>query len=258
LASLWVAEIVPNCSWLDSLCNRSSGFDVRLWREEEDSCPPSYFWASPHLDVLDDFESVMHRAAGLRALWHGALFVTYGLEYSPLRLNYLHRENHRNVPIEEGDPLSFPFASELLQRSWQRTKNAQDPMQDQTDILLALARYDEGARHRLQALGNEGPTNVSLFRLYDDMKRIQKWSDTEIDQQGDAEEPVTQRFRATANNPLHSGAASRHGGSGSPPMSKKPTDIREAGPIILEAYRKYLNVKARELDLESRVSEGNP
>jgi hypothetical protein len=255
---LWVAEIVPSYSWLDSLCNRSSGFDVRLWKEEEDSCPPSYFWASPHLDALDDFKSVMHRAAGLRALWHGALFVTYGLEYSPLKLRFLCRDNHRNVPIEEGDPLSFPFACELLQQSWQRSQNAQNPMESETDIFLALARYDEGVRHRLQALGKEGPTNISLFRLYEDMTKIQKWSDIEIDQKGDAKVPVTKRFRATVNNPRDSGPASRHGGAGSPPMSEKPTDIREAGPVILEAYRRYLNVKAHELNLESRVSEGNP
>jgi hypothetical protein len=254
LASLWVAEVVANSSSLDSLSEQSSGFDVRLWREDEDSRPTCYFWASPHLDVLTDAELVRHRAAALRAVWHGAQYVAFGQDYSPLRIGSLRHDLHGMADIEMGDPYSFPYAPEVLTRRWQETSIVGDPLKGMVDFCLALARHDQGSRERIQALGIEGPTYTSLFRLYEDMTKIEKWSDARIDREGGAPHPVATRFRATANNPFHSGAASRHGGPGSPPMSQRPVTLREAGPVMLKAYARYLVARGTQINLRALVS----
>lgn len=254
MASLWFAEVVANSSSLDSLAEQSSGFDVRLWREEEDSRPPSYFWASPHLDVLTDAQLVQDRAAGLRAVWNGAQYVAFGLDHSPLRIGCLRHDIHGIADLELGDPYSFPYAPELLTRKWQNAPITGDPLKSMVDFCLALARYDQGSRERLQALGIEGPTYTSLFRLYEDMTKIQKWNDARIDQEGGASHSIATRFRATVNNPFHSGAASRHGGPGSPPMSQPPVNLREAGPVLLRAYARYLVARSAQINLRSLVS----
>lgn len=254
MASQWIAEVVANSSSLDSLARRSSGYDVRLWAEHEDGRPPAYYWASPHLDVLTDPLSVQNRAAGLRALWHGVLHVVAGMQYSPLRIGALVHDNGLRADIELGDPYSCPYEPQLLDVGWQATPDARNPLDNMVDRALALARHDRGSRERLKALGIEGPTLTSLFRLYEDMAKIGRWDDARIDREGGATSSLAERFRGTVNNPLHSGAASRHGGPGSKPMSKPAVTLNEAGPVILKAYRSYLTARADQVGLEQLVS----
>ncbi|MBX6743396.1 MAG: hypothetical protein IRY87_15285 [Acetobacteraceae bacterium] len=254
VTSRWVGQILANSSFLDSLAERSAGFDVRLWAEHEDDRPPAFFWASPHLDVLTDPILVRNRAAGLRALWHGVLYVVIGFDYSPLRVSSLSDEHNRLADIELGDPYTQPYAPELLGVGWRATFDARDPLANAVDLALALARYDHGSRDRLQALGIEGPTLTSLFRLYEDMTKVERWDDDRVDREGDAKAPVAKRFRGTVNNPFHSGAASRHGGPGSSPMAQTPVTLAEAAPVILKAYHRYLLARAASMDLAKLVS----
>ncbi|MHB8286058.1 MAG: hypothetical protein ACYDD1_15470 [Caulobacteraceae bacterium] len=252
MGSDWVADITANSWRLDNLAHRSTGYDVRLWVEEDDSAPRFYFWASPHLDVSTDVKVVQDRAAALRALWHGVLYVHYE-NYTPLRLSVLHRDNCPIADFELGDPNSDPFAPEVLSRPRRKLPSWENPLDDNVELAMALARHDLGVRHRLQALGISGVTMPTLFLLHDDMAKVAKWSNDDIDKYGEADTPVAQRFQATVNNPTASGPQSRHGGPGTKPSKAAPASLAEARPVILKAYGRYLMKRADDIGLAQLV-----
>ena len=252
MGSEWVADITANSWILDGLAHSSTGYDIRVWSEEEDSRPTVFFWSSPHLDMSTDIKVVQDRAAALRALWNGVLYVTYE-DYSPLRLSVLNRDDHGHADFELGDAYSNPFAPEVLTQPRRSLSKWESPLEKTVDLFLALARHDQGACHRLQALGVTGVTLSSLFLLYDDMTKIAKWNDAEIDKQGKAPAPVTERFRATVNNPTDGGAQSRHGGPGTKAAKAGPVTLKEAAPVILRAYGRYLLKRADDIGLAGLV-----
>jgi hypothetical protein len=230
----------------------ASGYDMQVWIEEVHDTEGEVLWSSPHLDGLTSQTDVQDRAAALKALWDGGIYLYRGGGHVPRGPGLLHHDTLGNADVSMGDWTVDPFDRTLVAKAPGTRKKFRDPTKLWPDYAWALAAHDPLVLERLKGLGRYGLTYGELFKLYEDL-RAAGWSDQFIDSTGGATaaSSVSSRLRATANNPTVSGAASRHGGVGTPPSRLPPVSEADAAPVLLKAYRHLLAIRGAAINLDA-------
>lgn len=232
----------------------ASGYDIQVWIDEVHDTEGEVLWSSPHLDSLTNPTDVQDRAAALKAIWDGGIYLYRGTSYKPRGPGVLHCEHVGTADVSLGDWTVDPFDRNLVAQAPGMRRTFRSPTKYWPDYAWALAAHDSNVCERLRGLGHYGITYVELFKLYEDLKAA-GWSDQVIDSVGaaPANGNVTSRLRATANNPTVSGSASRHGGPGTAAPRSAPISVEDAAPVLLKAYRQLLATKGAAINLDELI-----
>jgi len=246
----WAYIISGNFSWFNSFAERMSGPDVSIIIDYEDDKPPAYAWSSPHLSELDDPQEVADRAAAIKAIFDGALYIQYGDDYRSINLQELvHLPDENRVRRLVGNVLASPFSRKYQEWSYARQpRNC--PFNCFASAMLFLSRHDENSRGMLQFLGSNGVTWISLYALLDFIKQG-GWNDAKIATESKSSQSEIKRFTQTANNFSAIGPLARHGEKGWKPPEIIMT-LSEAEGIILPAAKSFLLDKCTQLRLKPR------
>ena len=78
----WWYWIHPNTSWFGSFARHFLSPDIAIWAEDTDGEPQHFAWASCHLSDAATPDELADRSAALKVLFDGAMYLSYGTEYS--------------------------------------------------------------------------------------------------------------------------------------------------------------------------------
>ncbi|MBL8554037.1 MAG: hypothetical protein JNL41_07145 [Phenylobacterium sp.] len=228
---LFGSNLIAGLSW--SL----HGPDIAILRYEEDDRPPVYFWSSVHLDELTPGPELFARAAALKVVFDGALYLLTS-SYRPDRLGDLYdMRSDKRVSAYEVAAGGDPFSSTIVRRPLD--KDARRLVSDQMlEGAIYLARSDLAVRGMLTVLGTHGLTYASLYQLMDFLK-THGMSEDDIVAAAGSTKAELKRFTHTANNFAAIGPAGRHGDLGYQPP-RKPMTIDEASALILPAAQRFI------------------
>jgi len=243
----WRYPILSSYSWLDSFAQDHYDLDIDILIEFHDDAPSQYEWSSRHLNDLDCPQEVTNRAAALKALMDGGLFIIRGMSYSPMRFGQLIDENELARPIQEVDVLVEPFSATIIKEEFNKL-----PSQTSFSLVgryIYQSRYDSLTRGILSFLGVNGISWVSLFAVKDYM-RTGNWTEEQIAHAAGRSKSDVELFNHTANSPLAIGPFARHGDKGRLRPKEKMTLV-DASRIILPAAQGFIidRVRSKTFDL---------
>lgn len=202
----WWYWIHPNTSWFSSFAARFLSPDIALWPEDTDGQPQCWAWASAHLSDVGTPQEMIDRSASLKALFDGAMLLTYGASYHPPMLTDLTETDDRRSTFlsgfnQEADVRAEPFSATYLNAKVDRNL---DPSGDGIATLLFLARYDPVTRDLLKFVGVQGLTYVTLY-AFTDWMNDGGWDDKRIALEAGWSNAMFKDFSGTANNPAYLG-----------------------------------------------------
>ena len=245
-----------NVSWVDSFVSRLPPGDVVLIADECDDAPTQYRWSSPHLNGLSDPLQIGARAAALKAIYDGALYIYCLGDYFPWQIGR---------PVEadlfQDDCFSLVIATEPFSPDWKNWRFAasESPFLHRVSLYLFLAHFDETVKNMMMFLGVNGPTWITLYALKDFIGQA-GWSEQQMATGAGVSVAEVKRFRATANNFAAIGPYARHGELGWQPPSS-PMGHEEAKNIMIRCVRAFFNqqISAKNLreEFETKVSSAN-
>jgi hypothetical protein len=231
---------VPNNNLMDGLSYNFHSPDVAIMRDEEDAMPPVFFWTSQHFNELEKGDELAKRAAALKRLFDGSLYLVNGMGYFPERLGYLvdlqadRMAGSLEFPATPTNPFSPTVCKQLLDG------NHKAAVQNKiTAGSLYAARTDAVVFGMLNLLGARGITFGSLYSLRDFMK-THGMTDDMIATSASCTASEINLFAHTANNFDASGADARHGDLGHQPPSI-PMTLERASEIVLKAVHSFIS-----------------
>jgi hypothetical protein len=240
----WAIRVAPNYSWFESMVEHMNSVDIGFLTDTYDAQPNQYALLSHHLDELDDPQEVADRAAALKALLDGSLYIQRG-DYAGLHTEALiDLRTGAQHGIIQGNVLADPFSPTWLNTTVPR---AYGDLSTPTERMIYMARDDVITRGMLSFLGVNGPTWITLYALRDYMKKG-GWKDAAIAAAAGTTPNEVNRFTHTANNPAAVGPFARHGDQGHP-LPKRVMTLDEAKQLMLSAAGKFLDERARELGI---------
>lgn len=245
----WAFIISNNYSWFDSFVRSLSGTEVSILVDHEDDKPDAYLWSSMHLSELNDLQQVADRAAALKTIYDGAMYISYGEDYRPIEfLDLVNLTEEKRSRKLQGNFLASPFSSDCANWIF-LNKAAYNPFGNFTSTMLFLARNDEKAKGMLQFLGVNGITWISLYALLDFMR--QEWDIPKIALAAGSTKEEIKRFTGTANNYAAIGPFARHGEVGWQ-IPSKVMSLEESSKLILKATENYLIERCKTVHLKSK------
>tara|TARA_B100000378_G_scaffold239676_1_gene207634 strand:+ start:593 stop:1399 length:807 start_codon:yes stop_codon:yes gene_type:complete len=219
--------------------------DLTLWKVEPGHVGIDFIFASPHFEFARSNNVVFDRAASLKAIFDGALYLFdyYHEPFTFTRLiDNLSDETYEcwggNVLVEPFDPL---VVSSVVPR-FLAPGDKLNP-----ELMLFLARYDEVTRNLLKHLGFNGPDYRTLYSLLDWLK-THGWSEEQIASHSKMSASDVKRFRGTVNNVAVLGPLARHGDNKWEAPSKTMT-LPDAQKLILKATYAFLVERAKAVDI---------
>lgn len=226
----WAYTIHPNLGWFQDFADDLSTGDIVILQDLEDDRPTAFAWSSPHLNELDKPADVADRAAALKALFDGSLFLSRK-DYIPIEFDSLVSLNDdASVRVGTGSPLVAPFSANLP--AAQGAKNF-------VSTSIALARRDSTVANILGFLGVNGPTWITLYGLGDFLKHAR----ADVAELAGVSASKIALFERTANNFAAIGPFARHGDLGWQPP-RNPMSLEQARTIILLAVRNFVDKRA--------------
>lgn len=237
----WVFAI-RDTPWVDGLSHRDLGPDLAIVRDEEDAKPPQFFFASQHLEDLEQPADVRARGLQLFTLLMGAMYLNRGTDFCAVPLGELiNWEEDRRVGFQEPSSSVTIFSPRITTAPFE-TLSAEEAPRLRIQSSLWLARSDEIVRGMLTTLGLEGVTYRSLYALRDFMKTA-GMTDDDIRADGGTSSAAFTTFTRTANSYAAVGPAARHGLMNTQPPAS-PMGLEDSARIILPAARKLIDRRA--------------
>lgn len=241
-------EIETNSSKMLSISETRSNIDYSVYYDE-DFCDQKYFyWSSPHLNSVITYEELCSKTWALQKMHLGAAYIyddpvlqfyskiVFNNESDPLHNNHL-------ISFENIDININPFCQKVIDS---RIPLFCNPLNDDVDRVIFLARYDETIKNILLYTGCNKLSYITLYAYKDwiksdgiDDKQIASWAGWSNAQLKD--------FHNTANNPAYLGPFCRHGGKTELP--KRPMPLEEAQKGILLALHQFIEYKCNQIEL---------
>lgn len=245
----WGFLVSSNDNLFRTFADRMHGPDFALWPCEAGYVCTEYVLSSVHFHWAANVSELADRGAALKAIFDGAMYVSFGAVYFPPRLRMVvnNLDNSRHS-FEPGSVQAEPYSEIALALSIPAIHN---PLRYfGPDQMMFLARYDIVARDLLRQLGFNGPNYVTLFAMFDWLKSNGYDSNMMAAAAGVAHGEI-KRFTATVNNVQALGPMARHGDKKQQPPSN-PMTLAEAQMIILPAVADFLRRRAVEFDLQAK------
>ncbi|WP_230782477.1 hypothetical protein [Sphingomonas sp. Leaf37] len=244
----WHYWIHPNTSWFGSFARNFLSPDIAIWPEDTEGEPQYYAWSSRHLNDATTPEELADRSAALKAVFDGAMYLTYGSSYFAPALTGLSDSDDRHADFSpsgnyEPDVRAEPFSPVAIASKIDRIE---DPFGKTVSQLLFLARYDQITKDLLKFVGVQKLTYVTLYAFVDWMRGA-AWDDKRIAKEAGWSNAKFTDFTTTANNPAYLGPFCRHGGTSKPP--KRPMPLAEAEEPMRKAAVNFLAERGRNLNI---------
>lgn len=247
----WEYWLHPGTAWFEAFAQRFRSPDIYMWPEDSDA-PPSWFaWTSPHLDHVSTARELIDRTASLKAVFDGAMYIAFGLDYHPPRLGVPTAENAIDRSLLLGLPYPAdvrvePFSKRQIRK---RVEAWREPLRDPVARSIFLARYDDMSRSILKFTGVQGLSYVTLY-AYRDWMKSGGWNDGRIAAEAGWSNAELKDFTNTANNPAYLGPFGRHGGVA--PLPKRPVSLEEADRGMRQAVGKFLLERCQTFTLHAK------
>lgn len=246
----WGFIINPLDNLFQGFAETAQSPDFIIWRTQPGFASTEHVWASAHFEDARDINELADRAAALKAVFDGAMYVEFAARYEPpifRRLIDNHSQQTHSFP--RGRVQAEPFSRLRLSTSIPRMF---DPMRwFGPEQLVFLARFDPVAKAMLKHLGFNGPDFRTLYALLDWME-ANGWSDPrKIAAAVGGSKGEVKRFTRTANNVEVLGPFARHGEKSLDPPPK-PMSLEEAQHLILSATASFLRERSEIVRLQEK------
>lgn len=238
----WGFDLI-NVNSVEGLSWRIPGPDVAILREEDDAMPAQLFFASQHLNDLDDIADVVARGNILKALFDGAYFLDIGRCHRPEPLGVvwdLRNDSRRGKP--DPAPGIKPFSPKKCAQPMTQTEAAR-VLNGFAEGAIYTSRTDAAVFGMLLTLGRDGVDWRTLYALTDTMKTNGMNLERQWQAAGSSKAEY-ELFKRTANSFAVLGPDARHGETRNQPPPK-PIAFDRAADIVLGAASAF--VKARTL-----------
>jgi len=239
----WTFNMNVNHAWIGAFVDNYPGGDIVIISDHWDGSPTNYLWSSPHLNDLDDPAEIGSRAAALKAIYDGAMYVHRLGDYHVWPME---RPIERHDVTLENLELRFPFEPFSEEWSSWMFETVEDPHRNPVSLYLFLAHYSDVVKSMLLFLGANGPSWISLYALKDFMEQAGK-KEADLAKAVGVPLSALQLFRATANNFAAIGPFARHGEVGWLPP-KDPMRLVDATKLILRCAAAFLEDEAKRVD----------
>ncbi|MBY2941883.1 hypothetical protein HF264_19645 [Rhizobium leguminosarum] len=240
----WSFHMHVNRSLIGAFVQSFPGGDVEIIADPYDDSPTAYRWSSPHLNGLTDPNQLGARAAALKALWDGALYVDLKGQHAPSPLGQPVEGLYLSpTDLELRVPFN-PFSPSWV--SWD-FEQIEDPERHPVSLFLFLAHYSSLTKDMLTFLGANGPSWVALYAMKDFMKKG-GWKEVQLATAAGASVSEIKRFAGTANSHAALGPFGRHGSAGFAPLAN-PMTHADAVKLILTCVGAFFQHEAARFDL---------
>lgn len=234
-----------NYAWIDDFVRCFPGGDVVILEDALDDAPTTYRWSSPHLNGLTKPASIGLRAASLKALFDGALYVDRRGNYAPWALGNPVETLHLSAGDTELRSPFEPFCADWAKWTF---KSTECPYRHPVSLFLFLAHYSAISKDMLIFLGANGPTWVSLYAMKDFMTNG-GWTEAQMAAAAGVSAKEIERFRRTANNHAALGPFARHGATPHTPP-RIPMKHADAVKLVLGCVDGFLRSEVARLRLD--------
>jgi hypothetical protein len=222
--------------------------DISMWKCEAGFVCNRFIFASPHFELAATNNVVFDRAAALKAILDGAMYL-FSPAHEPFTFGRLiNNRTGKSYECWEGNVLSNPFDDLVLSMGVPRVYAPGNSLS--VEQMIFLSRFDDVTRDLLKHLGYNGPDYRTLYSVLDWLK-THGWSDERIAGCSGMNSGDVKRFTGTVNNVETLGVFARHGAKRHGPPQKTIT-LAEAQKLILKATYQFVVERAIQADIVAK------
>lgn len=220
--------------------------DLMMWKRDPGHIGNQFIFASPHFEFATKNTEVFDRAAALKAMLDGALYLCCD-RHDPFTFTKLvDNSTDKEHDYWDGNVLTNPFHPTVVVS---KTPRVLDPgKRFGPEHMLFLARYDDVTKNLLKHLGFNGPDFRTLYSLLDWLRTHGWKDDARVAACSGMNAGDVKRFTGTVNNVAVLGPLARHGDKN----WNVPIDtisLQDAQKLILRATYSFLKDRAEEIDV---------